>query len=48
MEVKQWLKESGIDFSGKVVTNSQLEIEGKPILQAPKIILFLLSIADIR
>ncbi|HCR77676.1 MAG TPA: D-alanyl-D-alanine carboxypeptidase/D-alanyl-D-alanine-endopeptidase, partial [Chryseobacterium sp.] len=23
-EVKQWLKDSGIDFSGKVVTNSQL------------------------
>lgn len=29
VEVKQWLKESGIDFSGKVVTNSKLEIEGK-------------------
>ncbi|PTT72151.1 MULTISPECIES: D-alanyl-D-alanine carboxypeptidase/D-alanyl-D-alanine-endopeptidase [unclassified Chryseobacterium] len=35
-EVKQWLKDSGIDFSGKVVTNSQLEIEGKKTLQAPK------------
>lgn len=35
-EVKQWLKDSGIDFSGKVVTNSQLEIEGKKALQAPK------------
>ncbi len=35
-EVKQWLKDSGIDFSGKVVTNSQLEIKGKKALQAPK------------
>ncbi|WBV53420.1 D-alanyl-D-alanine carboxypeptidase/D-alanyl-D-alanine endopeptidase [Chryseobacterium gambrini] len=35
-EVKQWLKDSGIDFSGKVLTNSQLEIEGKKALQAPK------------
>jgi len=29
MEVKQWLKESGIELSGRVVTSSQLEIEGK-------------------
>lgn len=29
VEVKKWLKDSGIDISGKVVTNSQLEIEGK-------------------
>ncbi|SEM89044.1 D-alanyl-D-alanine carboxypeptidase / D-alanyl-D-alanine-endopeptidase (penicillin-binding protein 4) [Chryseobacterium taichungense] len=29
VEVKQWLKDAGIDFSGKVMTNSQLEIEGK-------------------
>lgn len=29
VEVKQWLNDSGIDFSGKVMTNSQLEIEGK-------------------
>ncbi|WP_294308901.1 D-alanyl-D-alanine carboxypeptidase/D-alanyl-D-alanine-endopeptidase [uncultured Chryseobacterium sp.] len=36
MEVKQWLKESGIDFSGKVVTNAQLEIEGKKSLEFPK------------
>ncbi|KQT31488.1 peptidase S13 [Chryseobacterium sp. Leaf405] len=36
VEVKQWLKESGIDFSGKVVTNSQLQIEGKKALEAPK------------
>lgn len=36
VEVKQWLKESGIDFSGKVVTNSQLEMEGKKVLEAPK------------
>lgn len=36
IEVKDWLKESGIEFSGKVVTNSQLELEGKPSLEAPK------------
>ncbi|MDR6404263.1 MULTISPECIES: D-alanyl-D-alanine carboxypeptidase/D-alanyl-D-alanine-endopeptidase [Chryseobacterium] len=36
VEVKQWLKESGIDFTGKVVTNSQLEIEGKQALEIPK------------
>jgi D-alanyl-D-alanine carboxypeptidase/D-alanyl-D-alanine-endopeptidase (penicillin-binding protein 4) len=35
IEVKQWLKDSGIDFSGKVVTNSQLEIEGKKTIQIP-------------
>lgn len=36
VEVRQWLKESGIELSGKVVTNSQLEIEGKQPLTAPK------------
>jgi len=36
VEVKQWLKESGIEFSGKVVTNSQLEIDGKQPSTAPK------------
>lgn len=36
IEVKQWLKDSGIDFSGKVITNSQLEIEGKQTQQLPK------------
>jgi len=36
VEVKDWLKESGIELSGKVVTNSQLELEGKQVLQAPK------------
>ncbi|MCS3528694.1 D-alanyl-D-alanine carboxypeptidase/D-alanyl-D-alanine-endopeptidase [Chryseobacterium sp. JUb7] len=35
-EVKQWLKESGIEVSGKVITNSQLEIEGKQTLTVPK------------
>lgn len=35
MEVKQWLKESGINFSGKVLTSSQLEIEGGKS-EAPK------------
>ncbi|MFC3157861.1 D-alanyl-D-alanine carboxypeptidase / D-alanyl-D-alanine-endopeptidase (penicillin-binding protein 4) [Chryseobacterium arachidis] len=36
VEVKQWLKESGIELSGKVITNSQLEIEGKKALEVPK------------
>ncbi|WP_027381658.1 D-alanyl-D-alanine carboxypeptidase/D-alanyl-D-alanine endopeptidase [Chryseobacterium daeguense] len=36
VEVRQWLKESGIDFSGNVITNSQLEIDGKKPLEAPK------------
>lgn len=36
VEIKQWLKESGIEFSGNVMTNSQLEIEGKQPLAAPK------------
>ncbi len=35
-EVKQWLKESGIELSGKAVTNSQLELDGKQVLEAPK------------
>nr|WP_315034310.1 D-alanyl-D-alanine carboxypeptidase/D-alanyl-D-alanine-endopeptidase [uncultured Chryseobacterium sp.] len=35
-EVTQWLKESGIELSGKAVTNSQLEIQGKPALEAPQ------------
>ncbi|WP_312075845.1 D-alanyl-D-alanine carboxypeptidase/D-alanyl-D-alanine-endopeptidase [Chryseobacterium sp.] len=35
-EVHNWLKESGIEISGKVITNSQLEIEGKKLLEAPK------------
>lgn len=36
MEVKQWLNESGIGFTGKVITNSRLQIEGKQPLEAPK------------
>ncbi|MCX8532614.1 D-alanyl-D-alanine carboxypeptidase/D-alanyl-D-alanine endopeptidase [Chryseobacterium luquanense] len=36
IEVQKWLKESGIEISGKVVTNSQLEIEDKKTLEAPK------------
>lgn len=35
-EVEQWLKDSGISFSGKVMTNSQLEIEGKTAAAFPK------------
>ncbi|MDC8104288.1 D-alanyl-D-alanine carboxypeptidase/D-alanyl-D-alanine-endopeptidase [Chryseobacterium sp. B21-037] len=41
VEVKQWLKEAGISFSGKVITNSQLEIEGKQIFEVPKKNIFL-------
>ncbi|WP_419870641.1 D-alanyl-D-alanine carboxypeptidase/D-alanyl-D-alanine endopeptidase [Chryseobacterium sp. CT-SW4] len=36
VEAGQWLKNAGIDFSGKIITNSQLQIEGKKILEAPK------------
>jgi D-alanyl-D-alanine carboxypeptidase/D-alanyl-D-alanine-endopeptidase (penicillin-binding protein 4) len=35
-EVKQWLKESGIEFAGKVVISSQLEIEGNKPPEVPK------------
>ncbi|WP_313091841.1 D-alanyl-D-alanine carboxypeptidase/D-alanyl-D-alanine endopeptidase [Chryseobacterium flavum] len=35
VEAKQWLKEAGIDISGTVVTQSQLEIEGKQTLEVP-------------
>lgn len=40
IEVKQWLKESGIEISGKVITNSQLEIEGKKVAETPKSTVF--------
>lgn len=36
VEVRQWLKESGIELSGKVITSSQLEIEGKQVPEIPK------------
>lgn len=36
VEVEKWLKDSGIEFAGKVVTNAQLEIEGKKSLEYPK------------
>ncbi|AZA55662.1 D-alanyl-D-alanine carboxypeptidase/D-alanyl-D-alanine-endopeptidase [Chryseobacterium sp. G0201] len=36
VEVKDWLKESGVELSGKVVTNSQLELDGKQSLETPK------------
>jgi len=36
IEVQKWLKESGIELSGEVITNSQLEIEGKKPLDFPK------------
>lgn len=35
-EALQWLKESGIEISGKTVTSSQLELEGKQVPEAPK------------
>ena len=35
-EVAQWLKESGIELSGNVITNTQLEIQGKKALETPK------------
>ncbi|MDR6923534.1 MULTISPECIES: D-alanyl-D-alanine carboxypeptidase/D-alanyl-D-alanine-endopeptidase [Chryseobacterium] len=38
-EARQWLKEAGIDLSGKVITSSQLELEGKSIEPSKKTIL---------
>jgi D-alanyl-D-alanine carboxypeptidase/D-alanyl-D-alanine-endopeptidase (penicillin-binding protein 4) len=35
-EVQHWLKESGIEVSGKVITGSQLELEGKQLPGAAK------------
>lgn len=35
-EIKDWLKESGIDFQGNILTNSMLKIDGKPQQNAPK------------
>jgi serine-type D-Ala-D-Ala carboxypeptidase/endopeptidase (penicillin-binding protein 4) len=35
-EVQQWLKESGIELSGKITTISQLELQGKVIPGTPK------------
>lgn len=36
VEVKQWLRQAGIELSGTTVTNSQLEIEGKKIVTFSK------------
>ncbi|WP_288243762.1 D-alanyl-D-alanine carboxypeptidase/D-alanyl-D-alanine-endopeptidase [uncultured Chryseobacterium sp.] len=36
VEVKQWLQQAGIELSGRTVTNSQLEIEGKKTVSFPK------------
>ncbi|WP_144282821.1 D-alanyl-D-alanine carboxypeptidase/D-alanyl-D-alanine endopeptidase [Chryseobacterium echinoideorum] len=36
VEAIKWLRESGVEFSGRVMTSSQLEIEGKKTLEAPK------------
>lgn len=38
-EARQWLKEAGIEFSGKVITSSQLELEGKSTESSKKTIL---------
>jgi len=35
-EIKNWLKESGIDFKGNVTSTSMQEINGENILYAPK------------
>lgn len=39
-EVQQWLKESGIELSGKITTSSQLEIEGKVMPGVPQNVIF--------
>ena len=39
-EIKDWLKESGIDFQGSVLTNSMLKIDGKSLQNAPKSTIF--------
>ena len=36
VEIKNWLSESGIDFQGELITNSQLKMEGKPLQLAPE------------
>lgn len=36
VEIKNWLKESDIDFQGEIITNSQLQIEGKSLQFAPE------------
>lgn len=35
VEIEQWLKQSGIELSGKVVTSSRLELEGRKIPEMP-------------
>ena len=36
LEIKNWLKSSGIDFNGKVITNSQKLVDGEKVLVTPK------------
>ncbi|WP_262147223.1 D-alanyl-D-alanine carboxypeptidase/D-alanyl-D-alanine endopeptidase [Chryseobacterium foetidum] len=36
VEIEKWLKDSGITILGKVLTNTQLEIDGKKTMEAPK------------
>ncbi|KUJ55419.1 D-alanyl-D-alanine carboxypeptidase/D-alanyl-D-alanine endopeptidase [Chryseobacterium aquaticum] len=35
-EIQKWLNDSGVEFFGKVITNSQLELDGKKVLDTPK------------
>lgn len=35
-EIQKWLNDSGVEFSGKVITNSLLELDGKKVLDTPK------------
>jgi D-alanyl-D-alanine carboxypeptidase/D-alanyl-D-alanine-endopeptidase (penicillin-binding protein 4) len=36
VEIQDWLKTSGIDFKGKVITNSQRLVDGEKVLKIPK------------
>lgn len=36
VEIQKWLKDSGVEILGKVITNSLLELDGKKVLDTPK------------
>ena len=36
VEIQKWLNDSGVELSGKVITNSLLELDGKKALDIPK------------
>lgn len=36
VEIQKWLKDFGVEISGKVITNSLLELDGKKVLDTPK------------